>query len=320
MNLPEEGTDRLKRKETAAGMQNSYKSPYEHWKYRKASPKQSRYVMLVIGIFTVLTVFATLNVASLFLRELTLNVSPDARLIILSFAPATLTLCTFLLLTWRTDKALFQSYFTGMRGNNLLYMSVGFITALLMVGICLLPGMINSDIVIGSVQISAGALAKDIGLFLLVFIQGASDEIAFRGFLFGHCRRRMPLWMAYAYSSLLYGLVYILIVGFYPLTIMTITVAGVGFAFCVCYFDSLWMAIGMHVMWNFSQFFIFGLMRSDFGNLSLVRISQTANGFFCSAEHGIEGTPFGFLVVAGFVFLLWFMGKNFQEEIKEMEE
>ena len=176
-------------------MQPSYKSPYEHWKYRKASPRQNRYVMLVIGVFTVLLTFFTVSVGRIFLAELTPNVSAGARVVILSYGPAAVALASFLLLTYRTDKTLFKSYFSGMKGNNLLYMTVGSLTGLLMVGICLLPGMIDSEIVIGSIQISAQSLAKDVGLFLLIFIQGASDEVAFRGFLFGHCRKRMPLWM-----------------------------------------------------------------------------------------------------------------------------
>ncbi|MCF0260095.1 MAG: CPBP family intramembrane metalloprotease [Erysipelotrichaceae bacterium] len=301
-------------------MENSYRSPYESWRRRKANPAQNRFVMLAIGIFTVVTVYATVIIGNIFLTELTPNVSADARGFLVMYGPYVLTLFTFLAVTYFTSKPIFKSYFGGMRGNNLLYMLVGSITGFLITAICILPALMCSDIKLAPIQPTGTSVAKVIGLFILLFVQGAADEIAFRGYLFRNGLNRMPLWMNMAYSSLLYGLMYIYFTDFHLLSIINIIIASLGFCFCVHYFESLWMAIGMHVMWNFSQFFIFGLPHEgNLGQLSLWHVDETVSGLFFNSEMGILGSPFGLLVTILFTALIWFMGKNFRQEMDERD-
>ena len=301
-------------------MENSYKSPYESWKRRKANPAQSRFVMLAIGLFTVLTVYFTVIIGNIFLTELTPNVSPDARGFLTMYGPYVLTLFSFLVMTYFTSKPIFNSYFTGMRGNNMLYMTVGGITGLLITAICVLPALMCSDIQLAPIKPTGSSIAKVIGLFILLFVQGAADEVAFRGYLFRNGLTRMPLWMNFAYNALLYGLMYCYFTNFHLLSIINIIIASYGFAFCVHYFESLWMAIGMHVMWNFSQFFIFGLPNEgNLGQLSLWHVNETISGFFYSSETGILGAPFGVIVTILFTALILFMGKNFRQEMDERD-
>ena len=301
-------------------MENSYRSPYESWRRRKANPAQSRFVMLAIGIFTVLTVYVTVIIGNVFLTELTPNVSADARGFLVMYGPYVLTLFTFLVMTYFTSKPIFKSYFTGMRGNNLLYMTVGGIIGLLITAICVLPALMCSDLEMTPIAPTGGSVAKVIGLFILLFVQGAADEIAFRGYLFRNGATRMPVWMNFAYSALLYGLMYCYFTDFHLLSMINITIASLGFACCVHYFESLWMAIGMHVMWNFSQFFIFGLQHEgNLGSLSLWHVNESVSGLFYSQEMGILGSPFGLLVTILFTALIWFMGRNFRQEMDEKD-
>ena len=83
--------------------------------------------------------------------------------------------------------------------------------------------------------------------------------------------------------------------GWLPLT--SIFVVGVLLALCYYYFGTIWFCCTAHMMWNFTQDFVFGL--PDSGKPAVVSLfNSTVNGssFFYDETFGIEGSYMAIVV------------------------
>ena len=70
---------------------------------------------------------------------------------------------------------------------------------------------------------------------------------------------------------------------------------GIFFALTVYYFDNIYIAFGIHSMWNFTQNFIFGLPNSGMASeVSFLQLDgeQKNNIFAYNTTYGVEETIF----------------------------
>ena len=124
-----------------------------------------------------------------------------------------------------------------------------------------------------------------------VFIQASTEEIESRGFVFGkmYCEG-VPLIPAILVSAVYFSYLHAANPGFGIIPFIGIVVVGVQYALCYYYFGTIWFTCLAHMMWNFTQDFIFGL--PDSGKpaaLSVFSTEVSGSGFFYDKTFGIEG-------------------------------
>ena len=132
-------------------------------------------------------------------------------------------------------------------------------------------------------------------LFVAVFIQCAAEEIMCRGFIYHRVLRtyRGQYLLAALVNGVFFGLVHITNNGATPTAIIYIIVCGIQYSAMVYYFDSVWMAMGAHAGWNFTQSILAGLPNS--GNVfpySIFRLdaATATDSFFYNVGFGVEST------------------------------
>ena len=130
--------------------------------------------------------------------------------------------------------------------------------------ICLL--CIACTAAIGDITLSFDFGADKIPMFLfglvMVMLQSTSEELWFRGFMYERILIRHPLWVAVLVNGVFFGMIHLLNSGVTFLAILNIAICGIGFSILRWYTKSIWLVIGFHTMWNFTQSFIFGLPNS----------------------------------------------------------
>ena len=194
------------------------------------------------------------------------------------------------------DRKYFLSVFQGKTGRNIKFAFYGALMGLGTMGICIFSAYAHGDIVI---QLSSGLSIPMLFLSLIaVFIQSSIEEIENRAFVFGKMKEEgVPLGWAVVASAFFFSYIHAANPGFGFLPLLSIFVVGVLYALSYHYFKTIWFTCTAHLMWNFTQDFIFGL--PDSGKPAAVSVfSSTVNGssFFYDADFGIEGSLMAILI------------------------
>lgn len=208
-----------------------------------------------------------------------------AGIVVTLFASAAV-LALFLLWTrlfekkWRTDllsKGVFKNLLLGMTTGILFFCAV---TAVLLLTGC-------SRIVYASPAWSY--ILKNMFSYLLV---ACSEEVIFRGILFRMTDERYGLWAALGISALLFGAVHLMNPGASLWSSVAIAVeAGVLLGIVYKYSGSLWLPIGLHWAWNFTQGNVFGFPVSGCGlEESIFRTSACGPDIITGGAFGPEAS------------------------------
>ncbi|MBQ3280954.1 MAG: CPBP family intramembrane metalloprotease [Eubacterium sp.] len=134
---------------------------------------------------------------------------------------------------------------------------LGFVTNF----ICIACALVHGDIKL-YFDFSAAQLPVMIFGLLSVFVQSSSEELWCRGFMYERINIHYPLWVAVLANGLLFGLLHSFNDGAGVLPIAGIVVCGISYSLVKWYTGSIWIVMGMHTMWNFTQNFLFGLPNS----------------------------------------------------------
>lgn len=122
----------------------------------------------------------------------------------------------------------------------------------LLIGAAIAGLVLLSESVSGAVIFSRNPeinLAAVIAVFIGVMIQGVSEEVLFRGYLFSSLREQMPTGWAVLLSSLVFGAMHI--TGGAWLWALNAFLIGVFFCECYLYRKSLFPISAMHTAFNF---------------------------------------------------------------------
>ncbi|MCF0168141.1 MAG: CPBP family intramembrane metalloprotease [Bacteroidales bacterium] len=92
-----------------------------------------------------------------------------------------------------------------------------------------------------------------------MFLVAVGEEVVFRGIMFRMIDERWNMWVALAVSGLLFGFLHIFNPGAGVFSSVCIAIeAGLLLGMAYKYTESLWLPIGIHLSWNFTQGAVFG--------------------------------------------------------------
>lgn len=142
----------------------------------------------------------------------------------------------------------------GMLGMGLL---LGFLTNFF----CILCALIHGDI---KLYLESSLSAIPFYLFALfsVCLQSTSEELWCRGFLYERLHEKYPLWFSIMVNGVLFGMLHIFNDGADVLPIVGICITGISYSLLRWYSGNIWIAMGIHTGWNFTQNYLFGLPNS----------------------------------------------------------
>ena len=126
---------------------------------------------------------------------------------------------------------------------------------------CILCAMIHGDIKL-YLDVSASMIPVFIYAFIMVFIQSTSEELWCRGFMYERINIHYPLWVSIIVNGIFFGLLHAFNPGVSVMAIVGIAICGVSYSIVRWYTGSIWIPMGIHTMWNFTQNLIFGLPNS----------------------------------------------------------
>lgn len=169
----------------------------------------------------------------------------------------------------------------------LLGLLLGFLTNFA----CILCALIHGD-----VKFYFDASLSQIPLFLFAlistFIQSSSEEMWCRGFLYERLHERYPLWVPIIVNGVFFGLLHMGNPSVTVLSIASITVCGISYSLLRWYSGNIWIAMGIHTGWNFTQNFLFGLPNSGLvSQLSLFHLNaaNATSNLIYDYGFGVEG-------------------------------
>lgn len=202
------------------------------------------------------------------------------------------------MLIYKPDRPLIPAVFKG--GNNTLkYFLIGGLVGFVMNGSCILVSVLHKDL---AFYPDPSALWLVLLAFIAVLIQSGSEELLCRHVMQLHLRRRYNKpWLEILLPSLTFAILHLLNPGITVLSVLNLVLCGVLMSSIVYYFDSLWMAIGVHTLWNFTQAILFGLPNSgQVLPLSVFHLDAASarNSFSYHVNFGVEGSLMAFLVQA----------------------
>lgn len=196
----------------------------------------------------------------------------------------------FVLFVFKSNHYIIDKITTKTKGNNIANLFWGLFIGFVLNGLCALIAMINGDF---TLRFSQFEIFRAFGLFFAVFVQSSAEELLCRGFMYQRLLKstNSPAF-AIIFNSLFFAALHLFNNGMSILPFYCILIFGVLASMLVYYFDSLWMVMGLHAMWNFTQSILLGLPNS--GNnvpYSIFKIGSSVKGSFAyNPIFGLEGT------------------------------
>ena len=172
-------------------------------------------------------------------------------------------------------------------GRNLLFgLFLGFLTNFA----CILCAMLHGDVNF-TLNFNTSMIPVLIYALIMVFIQSTSEELWCRGFMYERILIHYPLWVAVLINGIFFGLLHIFNPGVSVMAILGIVICGFSYSLLRWYTGSIWITMGIHTMWNFTQNFIFGLpnsgLVSEVSVFNLDAVNAVSNLIY-NYEFGVE--------------------------------
>jgi len=213
----------------------------------------------------------------------------------------------FVLFVFKSNHYIIDKITTKTKGNNMANLFWGLFIGFVLNGLCALIAMINGDF---TLRFSQFEIFRAFGLFFAVFVQSSAEELLCRGFMYQRLMKstNSPAFVI-IFNSLFFAALHLFNNGMSILPFYCILIFGVLASMLVYYFDSLWMVMGLHAMWNFTQSILLGLPNS--GNnvpYSIFKIGSSVKGSFAyNPIFGLEGTILScvLMTICCLVLYLW---------------
>ena len=222
----------------------------------------------------------------------------------------------------KKNRPLFKAYGTGLSGNRIPELLIGLLLGFGMNGLLILFAMMHGDV---HLYFDRFEIVPFFILLLAVFIQSAAEEIMCRGFIYQRVLRtyRGKFLLAVLVNGIFFGLIHMTNDGATPIAIIDIIICGIQYSAMVYYFDSLWMAMGAHAGWNFTQSILAGLPNS--GNVfpySIFRLdaATASNSFFYDVGFGVEGTIPAVIMEIAVTVAIVLIGRKMKKEHTDIWE
>lgn len=182
-------------------------------------------------------------------------------------------------------------------GNTFKNLLIGFGIGFLMNGTCALTAYLHGDI---KLRFDKFEFVPILLMFIVVFIQSSAEELACRGFMYQRIayRYKHP-WAPTIITAVFFMAIHLGNDHISLMPILDLFMSGLVFGAMILYFDSIWMAMGCHTTWNFTQNILLGLPNS--GSVSSYSIfvldRNSARGSFAyDVGFGLEGSIMSIVV------------------------
>lgn len=154
---------------------------------------------------------------------------------------------------------------------------------------------------------------KQLFSFTLFFLVSVSEEIFFRGILFRMINRRWNIWAALVISALIFGGLHILNNNATLWSSIAIAIeAGSLLGAAYAYSKNIWLPIGIHWIWNYTQGNILGFPVSGEDNVtSIITPEISGPQWLTGGSFGAEASVIS--AVIGLLISLWFIRKTIQQ-------
>jgi membrane protease YdiL (CAAX protease family) len=130
-------------------------------------------------------------------------------------------------------------------------------------------------------------------------LTGVLEEVLFRGILFRILDQWLGSWIALAISAVFFGFLHLLNPGATLLNAAAISIeAGVLLAAALMLTRRLWLCIGLHIAWNFTQGGIFSVAVSGGESKGLLQSRMVGPDWLTGGRFGAEASVVALLVCA----------------------
>lgn len=142
---------------------------------------------------------------------------------------------------------------------------------------------------------------------VLAIFSGVFEELLIRGILFRIMEESLGTWLALAISALIFGLLHLANPNATLWGAIAIAIeAGILLAAVFVFTRRLWIAIGLHFAWNFTQGAIFGVAVSGNEARGLLQSTLSGPDLLSGGAFGAEASIFAVIVCLGAgIYFLW---------------
>lgn len=230
--------------------------------------------------------------------------------------------CLIVILAFKKNRFILASLTRKSKGNSIKNLLVGLSIGLLLNGLCAFIAWLHGDFRLELIQIQVFPISM---LFLAVFIQSSAEELLCRGFLYQRLLKSThePI-VVILINSLFFTFIHLSNDGISLLALYDIFITGIFFSLMVHYYHSLWMAMGAHASWNFTQSILLGLPNSGMSfpyAIYQVKDHPLQNSFAYDIGFGLEGTILSSILftVACIVMYWWYKQDKHQLMLRKIK-
>jgi CAAX protease family protein len=255
------------------------------WARALASP----YIRLLIGIVLVVTPVIVMRVVML-----ALHIHQALAIDIAALDSALLSLLGYWFLVRRIEK---RSVAELAAAGAVRELALG-----LLIGAALFAAVLGALALLGVYHYTGTAPASVLIKPLVASVaSGIFEELLFRGLLFRLIESAIGSWLALAVSAVIFGLLHLLNPHATLLAACALVLeAGVLLAATYLLTRRLWLPIGMHIAWNFTQGGIFGLVVSGSGtSIGLFNGVLSGPVWLSGGEFGAEASVVAVIICLG---------------------
>ncbi len=194
--------------------------------------------------------------------------------------------------------------------------SQGLLIGLAMFTLCVLIGVAigEQSLIYNSKPFSWGMWFAFFGLF---FVQGMSEEVIFRSFIFAEISSKYGVFVGLISSSILFALFHSMNGGADFMAIFNMFLFGLVMAIIYYYTQNIWVSSAVHSIWNFAEGNVYGISISGHAPFpeTIFHSQFSGSNFLTGGAFGLEGgiiCSIG-LVIAGAILLFAYRNKNVTE-------
>ena len=213
-----------------------------------------------------------------------------------SDAIGALILATLLILLWK----LLRRYLEGSRDAEFSGPGSGTeLGAGLAFGFVLFSSMAGFVWVLGGLEVlGLRGMGAFWSMLAMAIVSGTTEEIVFRGILFRHIETMLGSWAALMITSVLFGAGHLMNPDASPFAAFAIAMeAGILLGAAYMLTRRLWLAIGIHAAWNFTQGWVFSVpVSGGEAPLGLLITSRTGPEWLTGGDFGLEASVVAMIV------------------------
>lgn len=179
-------------------------------------------------------------------------------------------------------------------------------------GALLFSATLGALYVAGAYRVTAiAAWTVMVAPFFTMIVVGFLEEILFRGIIFRILQNWLGSWIALALSVVFFVLAHMGNEGATLIGLAAVAAAGLLLSAAYMVTQRLWLSIGIHVGWNFTQGGLFSVPVSGHPAQGMIQGALSGPTWLTGGAFGVEGSVFAVVtVLAGAVALLTYVAKH----------